>query len=316
MCDTSDTSHFQVLPVTMADSDSDRDAGSDAGSDAEGDAGFDPAKDLSKLSDKERKKWDKNLQKWRMFLDFIFRHIAIATFRYNCFEHEELTPFMIALEKAEALREQSKLKKGETAKITSFKTMKESTDLLIKHRFVNEANRIKRFLDIAGRMRGISMIAGGYFKALKKGKVKGIDKVKYYLDYWKGFTVRSFDYTELEFLNADPQTFNSLEKRYLIWPTVVRTALNLSQKFLKKTSESTGLELLSTDPKVLQQHMQAAEFVVAAKIEDMLFQKVNQESKSFILGGGGCKTCFPFPQSLTPTFKPLTTQNIERGETL
>ena len=269
----------------MADSDSDHDAGSDAGSDAE-EAGFDPAKDLSKLSEKERKKWEKNLEKWRTFTDFIFRHIAIATFRYNCFEREELTSFMIALEKAEALREQSKLKKGEVAKITSYKVMKESADLLIKHHFLNEGNRIKRFLDIAGRMRGIGMIAGGYYKALKKGKVKGLEKIKYYLDFWKGFTVRSFDYTELSFLNADPATFNSLESKYLIWPTVVRTALNLAQKFLKKTSESTGLDLLATDPKVLQQHMQAAEFVVAAKMEDMLFQRVVQESKSFILGGG------------------------------
>ena len=147
-----------------------------------------------------------------------------------------------------------------------------------------EANRIKRFLDIAGRMRGLGTIAGGFYKALKKGKVRGIDKIKYYLDYWKGFSVRSFDYGELTFRNADPGSFNELEKKYLVWPTVVKTAIHLSNRFLKRASESTGLELISSDPKTMQQHMQAAEFVVATKIEDMLGQKVVNETKSFLIG--------------------------------
>ena len=267
----------------MADSDSDREPGSD-GEEEDNEPGFDPAADVANMTDKQRKKWDKNLQKWRIFLDFVFRHLAIATFRYNCFEHEDLTPFMIAVEKAETMRSQMKLKKGETAKITSFKVMKESADLLTLHKHLNEAARLRRYLDIAGRMRGISMIAGGFYKALKKGKVKGLDKIKYYLDFWKGFCVRSFDYTELQFRNASPDSFNTLERQYLVWPTVLRTALNLGQKFLKKSSESTGLDLITKDPRGLQQHMQAAEFVVAAKMEENLFHRVVQESKGFLAG--------------------------------
>ena len=78
---------------------------------------------------------------------------------------------MIALEKAETLRSKGKLKKGEEPRISSYKTMKEAVELLEKQKYLNEANRIKRFLDICGRMKGIGMIAGGFYKALKKGKV-------------------------------------------------------------------------------------------------------------------------------------------------
>ena len=160
--------------------------------------------------------------------------------------------------------------------------MREATELLKQHNFINEANRIRRFLDICGRMKGISMIAGGFFKALKKGKVKGLDKIKYYLDYWKGFSVRAFDYAELQFRNTAPETFNELEQKYMVWNASLRTSLNLSQKFLKKCSESTGLDLMNSDHKVQIQHMQAAEYVLARKIDELLFQKVESESKNFL----------------------------------
>jgi hypothetical protein len=133
-------------------------------------------------------------------------------------------------------------------------------------------------------LRGIGTIASGFYKAMKKGKLRGIDKIKYYMEYWKGFTVRSFDYGELSFRNADPDTFNPLERKYLFWPTVVKTAINLSQRFLKKSSESTGLDLLNTDVKMIQKYMAAPEFVLATKIEEHLFQKVEQGTKTFLLG--------------------------------
>ena len=40
--------------------------------------------------------------------------------------------------------------------------------------------------------------------------------------------------------------------------------------------------MMNADPKVQMQHMQAAEFVVARKMEDMLFEKVVNESKNFL----------------------------------
>ena len=181
-------------------------AGSEAGgfgsevSDMEddGEPGFDPSQ-IDKMSEKEKKKWEKNLHSWRLFMDFLVRHIAITTFKYNCFELDDLPQFMIAMEKADGARSNAKLKKGEEKHITSFKAMKETSEILVQHQYLVEANRIKKFLDIAGRMRGLTMIAGGFYKALKKGKVKGLDKIKYYLEYWKGFTVRTFNYSELTF---------------------------------------------------------------------------------------------------------------------
>lgn len=272
---------------SMSDDDSDQgaasDAGSCAGSDVGGEPVFDPSS-LNNLSEKDRKKWEQNLSKWRVFLDFLVRHVAIATFKYNCFEKDDLQAFMQALERAEYIRKQTKLKKGEVARITNFKSMKDVADLLTKQQYLNEAHHIRTFLDLAGRMRGISMIAGGFFKALKKGNVVGLEKLKHYLDFWKGFCVRSYDYSELTFKGTDPERFNDLERKHLVWPTVIRTAINLAQKFLKRASESTGLELINADPKVQQRHMQAAEFIVAARIEDMLFTKVVQETKTFLLG--------------------------------
>ncbi|ELU14638.1 hypothetical protein CAPTEDRAFT_222268 [Capitella teleta] len=267
----------------MGDSDSERDLGSDG---EENEAGFDPNKDLENMTEKEKKKWDKSLKSWRLFIDFLFRHTSIITYRYNIFESDGLTPFMMAMEKAELLRGQTKLKKGEEARISSIKVMHEACDLLAKQKHLVEANRIKSYLDLAGRMRSLGTIAGGFFKAMKKGKVRGLDKIKHYLEYWKGFCVRSFDYTELTFRNADPANFNGLERKYLVWPTVLKTALYLSNRFLKRASESTGLQLMASDPKEMQKHMQMAEFVVATRIEDMLQQKVAPvETRSILLGG-------------------------------
>ena len=249
----------------------------------DGEPGFDPS-EIENMNEREKKKWEKNLQSWRMFMDFLVRHVAITTFKYNCFELDDLPQFMIAMEKADAIRATSKLKKGEDNHITSFKIMKDTSELLIQHQYIVEANRIKKFLDIAGRMRGLTMIAGGFYKALKKGKVKGLDKIKYYMDYWKGFTVRTFNYSELNFRNANPETFSELEQKYKVWPAVVRTAINLSQKFLKKASDATGLDMLPKDLKVQQKHMQTAELVVATKIEDMMLQKFTQEANSFTKG--------------------------------
>ena len=117
----------------------------------------------------------------------------------------------------------------------------------------------------------------------------GLEQIKNYLDYWKGFTVRTFDYGELGFRNADPETFNELERKFLIWPTVIKTAIHLAQRFLKATCDSTGLELLPLDAIALQQrHMQPAECLLASRIEDVLLERVTVESSNFLLGIGTC----------------------------
>ncbi len=267
----------------MADSDSGADIAGESDFEDDGGPGFDPSQ-LTKLTDKQRKKWDKNVRVWRAFMDFLVRHVAIATYKYNCFEAEDLAQFVIAMEKGEAIRSKTKLKKGEEKRVTSFKSMKETSELLAQHQCLVEARRIGNFVDIAGRMRGLGTIAGGFYKSLKKGKVNKLDKIKHYLDYWKGFTVRTFDFSQLAFRNADPRTFNELESKYRVWPTAVRTALHLAQKFLKTASDATGLEVLVRDLRLQQQHMQTAEIVLAARMEDVMRRESGARDSAVTLG--------------------------------
>jgi hypothetical protein len=102
------------------------------------------------------------------------------------------------------------------------------------------------------------------------------------LDYWKGFCVRSFDFSELKVDNIDTSAMSDIERQYIAWPAVLRTSLHLAQTFLKRVCNSTGLEMVnSEDVTGMLKHMQAAEFVVATKMEDMLFERVVQESTAY-----------------------------------
>lgn len=237
---------------------------------------------VDQMNDKERKKWEKNLANWRIFLDFILRHVSIVTFKYNCFEHDELLEFFEACDRGEMLRKNTKLKKSESPEINSFKVMRECADLLAAQNFIEESNTIRRFLDIMARVKCISAIGTGFYKALKKGNVKGIEKLQYYIDYWKGFCARNYDYRELPYLNTSHELFSELESRFLAFPTAVRTSINLSQRFLKQASESTGLELLTTDQRMMEKHMQAAEMVLATHLEQALFNRVMADSKTLM----------------------------------
>lgn len=79
----------------------------DVSNDAASDDGDDDAEslldniDLEGMTEKQRKLWDKKTTRWRVFIDFLFRHISIVTFKFNCFERDELLSFMLALNRAE-----------------------------------------------------------------------------------------------------------------------------------------------------------------------------------------------------------------------
>lgn len=234
----------------MADSDGGESDGA-ASSQGSGGAGVDPTS-IDKLSEKDQKKWNKNLLAWRMFIDFIFRHIAIVTFKYNNFERDNMQHFLIAVDKAEALRMTVKLKKSETPNITSFRTLRDSTGVLQERHFYREADLILQLVDLCGRMRCLCLIGGGFYKSLKKGNVRGIDNIKRSLDFWKGFCLRGYDYGELQFKNADVESFSAVEKKHLSWSTAIRTSINMSQQFLKRASDATGLQLISEDPTSIQ----------------------------------------------------------------
>ena len=237
---------------------------------------------LDQMNDKDRKKWEKNLASWRIFMDFILRHVSIVTFKYNCFEHDELLDFLEACDRGEMLRKSTKLKKSESPEINSFKVMRECADLLAAQNFIEESNTIRKFLDIMARVKCISAIATGFYKALKKGNVKGLEKLQYYVDYWKGFCSRNYDFRELAFLNTSHELFSELERRFLAFPTAVRTSINMSQRFLKQASESTGLDLLTTDQRTMEKHMQAAEMVLATHLEQALFNRVMADTKTLM----------------------------------
>ena len=238
------------------------------------------------LTEKQKKALEKLKKKWRIFLDFLLRHISIVTFKYNTFEREEYPDFVEAMAKAESLRSKlkerpKKLKKGEDETIRCFRQMKITTEMLTEHRHYTEAHRIQKFMNLAGRMRGLGMIARSFMVTLRKGKVRNLDKIKYYFDYWRGFTIRTFDYTDLRVKGTD---HNNRINKYQTWPCVIRTSLWLAQKFLKRASDAIEMPLMTEDPRGMQQHMSAAEFVVANRIEALLTKKVQQEAKSFVLG--------------------------------
>ena len=242
----------------MSDNDSDKSDDEPFGSDDDDVT----SPDGQQLSEKDQKKRDKLALKWRVFLDFLLRQVAVVTFKYNAFEHDDTMGFMLALEKAETFarlkvekmkksKDRTKYVDDETRKIACFKQMKACVELLEENRFFTEANRVKTYMDFVGRMKGLSMIAGGYFKWLKKDKkLQGLDQAKHYVDYWKGFCVRGYDYTQLSIKGASPGDLEPLEAQFKIWLGVLRTSIFLAQKFLKRSCDMTGLPMMNEDEKV------------------------------------------------------------------
>lgn len=70
----------------MGESDDEKAAGDDSDDEEQKPAGFDPKLEVENMSEKERKAWNKNLAKYRMFINFLFRHVTIVNYRFNCFE--------------------------------------------------------------------------------------------------------------------------------------------------------------------------------------------------------------------------------------
>ncbi len=77
--------------------------------------------------------------------------------------------FMIAMEKVEGVRATMKLKKGEEVRLGCFRAIKDAADLLVTRGMLAESQRLRKLLDLAGRMKGLSMIGLSFYKGLKKG---------------------------------------------------------------------------------------------------------------------------------------------------
>ena len=57
---------------------------------------------------------------------------------------------------------------------------------------------------MVARLRGLSLIARDFYKAIKKGKVEPLEQILSYVDYWKGFVGKTFDLGELVPKGVDP----------------------------------------------------------------------------------------------------------------
>lgn len=153
----------------------------------------------SNLSPKERKKLEKaerllqkNRDKWKIFVDFLLRHISIVTTKYTAWEADEYESFKAALDKAQRLDV-----KEATATASTYKKLKERAELLRIKRYIGESNRILKYIDLVARMRCLNLIARDFYKSIKKGKLEPLENVLIHLQYWKGFTATSFDLKEL-----------------------------------------------------------------------------------------------------------------------
>lgn len=148
-------------------------------------------KELRKI-EKEEKALQKKKRTWKVFVDFLLRHISIVTSKFSTWEKEEFEAFKAALDKAQRLDG----KDPETIAKT-YKKLKERAEILQTKRYFGECNRIRKYIDLVARMKGLNLIARDFYKSIKKGKLEPLDNISSHLLYWKGFTVASFDLGEV-----------------------------------------------------------------------------------------------------------------------
>ena len=87
--------------------------------------------------------------------------------------------------------------KESTLAAKTYKKLKERADILAARRYFGECNKIKKYIDLVARLRGLSLIARDFYKSIKKGKVENLEQILDHLDYWKGFVGKTFDIGEL-----------------------------------------------------------------------------------------------------------------------
>ena len=87
--------------------------------------------------------------------------------------------------------------KESTVAAKTYKKLKERADILASRRYFGECNKIKKYIDLIARLRGLSLIAKDFYKSIKKGKVENLELINDHLAYWKGFVGKTFDIAEL-----------------------------------------------------------------------------------------------------------------------
>ena len=94
--------------------------------------------------------------------------------------------------------------KESTAAARTYKKLKERAEILETRRYFGECNKIKKYIDLIARLRGLSLIARDFYKSIKKGKLEPLEPIFDHLAYWKGFVGKTFDIGELNPKGVDP----------------------------------------------------------------------------------------------------------------
>jgi len=192
---------------------------------------------LKKL-EKEEKALKKSKDKWKLYVDYILRHQTIITSKYMAWEKNEFELFKEALEKSQRLDEKDQ------SNAPCIKKLKLRCGILETKKYITEANMIKKYLDFLERLRGLNSVAKDLVKLLKKSKVEPLEELVKFFDFWKVFVGINTNLAVLETRDVD---FNHPGMRYVVWICLVRTALNIVNKFLKEVSSLTQIPLASVD---------------------------------------------------------------------
>ncbi|OAF71252.1 hypothetical protein A3Q56_00957 [Intoshia linei] len=171
------------------------------------------------FSKKEILKNEKNLVLWKEYIQFLFRHTAICTLKYNNIENYEICNILKCLEKLTDLlilnkpkkkkKKKSGKKKGKTSSnssrsasakkiyLNSMKKIYDSLHLFIQCHNIAEFQILKNFVDVASRIRSLILISRPFIKSLCRNSVQDQNIILKVLDYAKGFSLRNYDYTNI-----------------------------------------------------------------------------------------------------------------------
>jgi len=192
---------------------------------------------LKKL-EKEEKALKKSKDKWKLYIDYLLRHQSIVTSKYMAWEKNEFELFKEALEKSQRLDEKDQ------SNAPTIKKLKLRCGVLETKKYITEANMIKKYLDFIERLKGLNSVAKDLVKLLKKSKIEDIEELVKHFDFWKAFVAINTNLAVLETKDVD---FNHPGMRYVVWICLVRTTLNIVNKFLKEVSSLTQIPLTSVD---------------------------------------------------------------------
>jgi len=192
---------------------------------------------LKKL-EKEEKALKKNKDKWKLYIDYLLRHQSIVTSKYMAWEKNEFELFKEALEKSQRLDEKDQ------SNAPTIKKLKLRCGILETKSYISEANMIKKYLDFIERLKGLNSVAKDLVKLLKKSKIEHIEELVGHFEFWKAFVAIN---TDLDVLKTKDVDHKHPGMRYVVWICLVRTTLNIVNKFLKEVSRLTEIPLTSVD---------------------------------------------------------------------